>query len=149
MTRNRLNRSRRRGAFTLFEVLMVIVILGVLAAVIVPQFVGTGERARIDLAKQQVNTALRTPLELFKTHCGRYPTSEEGLKVLFERPSDEAIAKNWSGPYVQNADLLDPWQHPLNYASPAQYNQGGYDLSSSGPDGVSGNEDDVTNWKRS
>ncbi|MBK8914598.1 MAG: type II secretion system major pseudopilin GspG [Phycisphaerales bacterium] len=147
MNRNRVRGRRRRG-FTLFEVLMVIVILGVLAAVIVPSFMNTGEQAKKDLAAQQVSTALRTPLELFKTHTGRYPTSEEGLKVLFERPSDETISQKWAGPYLQNADVKDPWSRALIYNSPGQYNQGSYDLSSPGPDGQPGTDDDITNWKR-
>lgn len=141
-------RAPRRRGFTLFEVLMVIVILGVLAAVIVPQFVGVGQKANIDLANTQIKTGLATPLDLFKLHTGRYPSSDEGLRVLYERPSDENIAQKWAGPYVKDPNIKDPWSRDLIYVSPGQINTTGYDLSSAGPDGQPGTEDDITNWKR-
>lgn len=144
--RTRVIRRRRRG-FTLFEVLMVIVILGVLAAIIVPQFTGAGERAKEDLTRQQVTAGLVTPLELFKTHCGRYPTTDEGLKALFERPDNEEIKDKWAGPYVKTAELRDGWGHELRYQSPGQYNTDGFDLSSGGRNGQFGDEDDIGNWK--
>ena len=113
--RNRVVQRRRKRAFTLLEVLMVIVILGVLAALIIPQFGGTQDRANRDLTQALVKSGLATPLELFKTHCGRYPTTEEGLAVLLQPPSDEELAKKWAGPYVKKGQLQDAWGHELIY----------------------------------
>lgn len=137
----------RRRAFTLLEVLMVIVILGVLAALLVPQFVGTGEKAKIDAARIFVTGTIGTQLNLFRTHCGRYPTTEEGLKALLVKPDDEEIAAKWGGPYVSKIEK-DPWGSDYVYESPGTYNEDSYDLSSPGPNRRSGDEDDVTNWEK-
>lgn len=145
---NGTNRRRRR-AFTLLEVLMVIVILGVLAALIIPQFGGAELRAKQDLTKTLVTSGLGTPLELFKTHCGRYPTTEEGLAVLLAKPDDEALAKKWAGPYVKKAQLTDPFGSELIYKFPGEFNPNSYDLSSPGPNRVDGDEDDIGNWEKS
>jgi len=141
-------RSRIRRAFTLLEVLMVIVILGVLAALIVPQLTGTRDRALIDSAKIMVTATLVQPLDLFRNHCGRYPTTDEGLAVLFNRPDDEEIAEKWAGPYVKRAEIKDPWGRDLIYVCPGEVNEDGFDLSSAGPNGVEGDDDDITNWTR-
>lgn len=138
-------RSRRR-AFTLLEVLMVIVILGVLAALIVPQFTGTERKAKIDLTSGQINGELSSKLELFKMHCGRYPTTEEGLTALINKPDDEEISSKWGGPYVK--DVKDAWGRELKFESPGQVNETSFDISSSGPDGKFGNDDDITNWQK-
>ena len=149
MKKTKVNRLARRRAFTLLEVLMVIVILGVLAALIVPQFAGTGVRARIDLTRTQVTSALSTPLELFKNHTGRYPTTDEGLIVLLEQPDDEEIAEKWSGPYVKSASSLkDAWDNELIYSAPGEFNESSYDLSSPGPNEIEGDDDDITNWEK-
>jgi general secretion pathway protein G len=140
--------ARRNRAFTLFEVLMVIVILGVLAALVIPQFTGTGERARMDLTKSLVETNLKTSLELFKTHTGRYPSTEEGLAVLVQRPDDEEIAAKWAGPYTEKREFKDAWGRELIYRSPGEYNEESYDLSSPGPNGQAGDDDDITNWQK-
>jgi general secretion pathway protein G len=135
-----------RHAFTLLEVLMVIVILGVLAALIVPQFTGTRERAMTDTAKIQI-AGLDSDLERFKIHCGRFPTSDEGLAALLEKPDDEGIAEKWAGPYLKKAPK-DPWGHDLIYVCPGEVNENGYDLSSAGPNGQEGDDDDITNWEK-
>lgn len=137
----------RRGAFTLLEVLMVIVILGVLAALIVPQFAGTQKRAEIDLTRTQIKT-LASDLERFKLHVGRYPTSDEGLAALLTKPDDEEAAAKWAGPYIKQP-AKDAWQRDLRYESPGRYNEDSYDLWSLGPDGQDGTDDDITNWEKS
>jgi general secretion pathway protein G len=142
-----MKRRNQRRAFTLLEVLMVIVILGVLAAIIVPQFASTGDKARVDLTTQQVNSGLATPLDLFKTHCGRYPTTDEGLAALLQKPDDEDVAAKWGGPYIKKP-AKDAWNHDLIYQSPGTYNENGYDLSSAGPNGAQGDDDDITNWEK-
>jgi general secretion pathway protein G len=137
----------RRAAFTLLEVLMVIVILGILAAVIVPNFLNTGERARLDLTKTQIKS-LDSQLETFRMHCGRYPTTDEGLAALLTKPADEAVAEKWAGPYLKEAPK-DAWSRDLRYESPGNVNETSYDLSSSGPNGNFGDDDDITNWTKS
>ncbi|MFO0840351.1 MAG: type II secretion system major pseudopilin GspG [Phycisphaerae bacterium] len=148
MAATRIRRSARRRAFTLLEVLMVIVILGVLAALIIPQFGGTDTRARKDLTIALIKSGLASPLETFKMHCGRYPTSEEGLMVLLEKPSNEDIAAKWAGPYVKRDQLKDAFGSDLKYAAPGEYNQDSYDLSSPGPNKQFGDDDDITNWEK-
>ena len=141
-------KSRRR-AFTLLEVLMVILILGLLVALIVPQFTGTQKKAMIDTTDNQIKS-MKSQLELFKMHCGRYPTTSEGLGALIKAPDDEALKGKWSGPYLSvDQAPRDAWQKELKYESPGQFNAETYDLSSSGPDGQFGTDDDITNWKKS
>jgi general secretion pathway protein G len=135
-----------RTAFTLLEVLMVIVILGILAALIVPQFTGTQLRAEKDLTATQI-AALRNDLERFRLHCGRFPTTDEGLAALLQKPDDEELAERWGGPYIQKAPK-DAWGHDLIYECPGQYNEDSYDLSSAGPNGQEGDDDDITNWEK-
>ena len=137
-------------AFTLLEVLMVVVIIGLLAAFVAPTFFGTGERAKEDLTRAKIDSGLGGALKMYRVHVGHYPTEEEGgLKALMEKPDDEDLAKKWAGPYIEKAnDLKDAWDHDLIYKAPGQYNTEGYDLSSPGKDGQEGTEDDITNWQK-
>lgn len=139
-------RGRVRAAFTLLEVLMVIVILGVLAALIIPQFAGTKDKADRDLTLAQINS-LSSDLERFKLHCSRYPTQEEGgLSLLLNKPTSEDLADKWGGPYIKKLPR-DTWGKELGYRAPGQYNQDTFDLWSYGKDGQDGTEDDIKNWE--
>jgi general secretion pathway protein G len=144
-------RGRSKGAFTLIEVLLVIAILGMMAALVVPRLMRAGDTAKVDLTKATVGSSgpLATALDLFKLHVGRYPTTTEGLKAMVERP--EGIDQEedlWKGPYIGSVDQLkDPWRNEFQYKSPGDVNTDGYDLWSNGPDGQSGTEDDIKNWK--
>jgi len=139
----------RRRAFTLLEVLMVVVIIGILAALVVPNFFGASEGARKDLTKALIDSGINGTLDLYRMHMGRYPTSEEGLAALVERPDDDELAERWRGPYIKDGSKLkDAWGHDLIYECPGRYNEGSYDLSSPGPDGQEGTEDDITNWEK-
>ncbi len=139
-----------RRAFTLLEVLMVVVIIGLLAAFVAPTFFGTGERAKEDLTRAKIESGLGGALKMYRVHVGHYPTEEEGgLKALMQKPDNEDIAKKWAGPYLENANgMKDEWGNDLIYKAPGQYNTDGYDLSSKGKDGQEGTEDDITNWEK-
>ena len=134
-------KSQIRGAFTLIELLLVLVILAVLAAVVVPKFTHRSEEAKIAASKADIAT-LDGALELFEQDTGRYPTSEEGLAVLVNEP---ASTQNWHGPYVKRGIPSDPWGTPYVYVQPGQHNPKGFDLYSLGPDKREGN-DDIDNW---
>ncbi len=141
-------RVRRTRGFTLLEVLMVIVIIGILATAVVLSLRGTESGAKIDMARNAVQSGFSTPLDLFHAHMGRYPTTEEGLIALLNRPDSEEAAEKWRGPYIKDAKMLkDPWGNDYVYVSPGQVNEDSYDLSSPGPNGRPGDDDDITNWK--
>ncbi|MFQ6048335.1 MAG: type II secretion system major pseudopilin GspG [Phycisphaerae bacterium] len=144
-------RSQTAGGFTLIEVLLVLVILGLLAAMVVPNLMKVGDRAKIDLARATVGPSgpIAQALDLFKLHVGRYPTTDEGLKALVERPDGiEEDSDIWRGPYIMNPDQLkDPWRNEYQYKSPGDVNTETYDLWSNGPDGEEGTDDDIRNFK--
>lgn len=146
MKLNLLNTSqvRRRcpRGFTLIELLLVLVILGILAAIVVPKFSGRTEQARVTAAQSQIAT-FRTALDAFEVDTGRYPRGKSGLNELVQQPRD---AQNWRGPYLQNQIPKDPWGNDYIYEYPGKQNQGSYDLISMGPDGKLGSEDDLSNW---
>lgn len=141
-------RSRRRSAahghhrgFTLIELLLVLVILGVLAAVVVPKFTRRSEQARITAAGTDISN-IETALDAFEVDNGRYPSTQEGLLALTQQPPG---LTNWKG-YLKRAVGNDPWGNAYVYRSPGQHNTEGYDLYSFGPNGQEGDADDVTNW---
>lgn len=134
--------GRRNRAFTLIELLLVLVILGVLAALVVPKFAGRSEQAKITAAKTDISR-IEVALDAFEIDNSRFPTSQEGLRALYERPSN---SETWKGPYLKRGVPKDPWQNEYIYEYPGRYNENGYDLYSMGPDLRQGSEDDVTNW---
>lgn len=145
--KNKGKRSRIR-AFTLLEVLMVVIIIGLLAAFVVPSFFGAGDRARQDLTQAVVDRGFNGALDLYRVHMGKYPPSDDGgLQLLIERPDDEELAKKWAGPYLEPKDLKDAWGNDYMYECPGKYNENKYDLSSPGKDGQEGTDDDIKNWK--
>ncbi|MGZ4964987.1 MAG: type II secretion system major pseudopilin GspG [Limisphaerales bacterium] len=128
--------------FTLIELMLVLVILSILAAIVVPKFSGRTEQARQTAAQTQISS-FGTALDAFEVDNGYYPKGRNGLQDLVQQPRE---AQNWKGPYVKDIPT-DPWQHPYIYECPGKRNPSSYDLSSAGPDGRTGNEDDVTNWQ--
>lgn len=137
-----IRRPRRLAqAFTLIELLLVLVILTVLAAVVVPKFVGRSEQARNTAAKSDV-ASLGAALDRFEIENNRYPTTQEGLQSLIEAPSG---LPDWKGPYIDRAPK-DPWGNPYLYRFPGQHNVHGFDLLSYGPNGQEGGGDDIANW---
>jgi len=137
----------QRG-FTLIELMVVIVILGILAGLIVPRIMGRPEEAKQLKAKLQIES-LETSLKLYKLDNGTYPTTDQGLQALVEAPSSGVLPQKWrEGGYVEKGRLpKDPWGSDFVYLSPGVH--GDFDLLSYGADGVSGGEDrntDINNW---
>ena len=146
MTGIRVNVRRRsavRRAFTLIELLLVLVIIAVLAAVVVPKMANRTGDAQIKATKGSI-AGIKTALEMFEVDNGRFPTTDEGLKALVDAP---AGLQNWHGPYVDRANIAaDPWGHEYIYRSPGSASGTGFDVFSMGPDGREGN-DDITSWQ--
>jgi len=133
----------RRHGFTMVELLLVLVILATLAAVVVPKFTGRTVQAKITAAATEI-ASIEVALDAFEIDNGFYPEGADGLKLLVERPGD---APQWRGPYLKKAVTADPWGRPYLYECPGRHNESGYDLSSMGPDGKAGGDDDITNWR--
>ena len=136
-------RQKERG-FTLIEILVVIIIIGMLAALVGPRLFGKVSMAKQKTAKAQIEL-FGTALDAFRLDVGKYPTTEEGLKALREKPSG---AEGWQGPYLPKEIPLDPWNNAYIYKCPGEH--GEYDLISHGLDRVEGGEgenQDVVSWK--
>jgi general secretion pathway protein G len=131
-----------RAAFTLVEMLLVLVILAVLAAIVIPKFSGRSQQAKVTAAQSQI-ASIELALDAFEVDTGAYPAGNAGLNSLVDEPSN---TQNWRGPYLKKGIPLDPWGNPYVYTYPGRNNAKGYDLMSMGPDGRAGGDDDITNW---
>src|SRR5829696_9172757 len=139
---NQTQRSSRRGGFSLIELLLVLVILAILAAVVVPKFTGRSEDARQSAAKADI-AAMELALDAFEIDAGRYPANDEGIAALNVQPQN---VRTWKGPYLKRDVNKDPWGQPYVYRFPGQINVNGYDLFSTGKDLQEGGGDDIGNW---
>jgi len=135
---------RRRAAFTMVELLLVLVILATLAAIVIPKFTGRSEQARVTAAQTEIS-GIEVALDAFEVDNGYYPKGKDGLNALMEKPED---APNWRGPYLKKPVGNDPWKNPYTYECPGRNNETGYDLASAGPDHTPGTEDDISNWNK-
>ena len=138
-----------QAGFTLIELMVVIVILGFLAALTIPRFMGESDKAKQGVAKTQI-VSLETALKMYKLDNGSYPTTEQGLKALVEAPTTGNLPKNWrKGGYLEKGKVpKDPWKNDFIYISPGSH--GDFDLSSLGADGEPGGEEfdkDINNWE--
>lgn len=135
--------TRTRG-FTLLELLVVMVIIGLLAGIVGPRLFGEVSKSEITAARAQID-ALSKALDQFRLDVGRYPSSQEGLAALMQAPAD---ADRWAGPYLKKAVPMDPWAQPYRYQFPGTRNPD-FDLYSDGPDRQAGGEGrnaDIGNW---
>lgn len=139
--------DQERG-FTLIEIMLVVVIIGILTAMIVPNIAGRSDQARKTAARTDIESNLATALDLYHMDTGRYPTTEQGLSALLTAPTVSPVSPQWNGPYLKKRKIpKDPWGHDYVYVCPGVHNPDNYDLSSLGPDGVE-NRNDITNWEK-
>lgn len=133
----------RVTGFTLLELLVVMVIIGLLAGYVAPKYFSQVGKSEVKVARAQMD-AIDKALDQYRLDVGRYPSTEQGLAVLTVRPSSEA---KWAGPYLKKATPPDPWGKPYQYKSPGDH--GEYDLVSLGKDGQpggTGEAADLANW---
>lgn len=140
-----MKRRNSRSAFTLVELLVVIVIIALLSSLVAPKFFGKLDDAKVKTAYAQMQM-LSTALDAFRLDVGRYPTTAEGLEILWVKESD---LKNWNGAYLPKKVEEDSWGNPYNYKYPGSDNNE-YDLFSYGEDGKEGGSDnaaDISVWE--
>ena len=137
--------SLQLRAFTLIELMLVVIIIATLAAMVMPRLAGRTEEARRGVAQADIQGNIALALKLYEVDNGRYPTTEQGLAALLQQPTSPPTPKNWKGPYLEQ-EPLDPWKKLYAYRYPGTHPPRDYDLYSLGPDGAEG-QDDITNWK--
>ncbi len=140
-TQYAIRNTHNTKGFTLIELMLVVIIISVLAAMVMPRFVGRSEQARVAAAKADVNANIALALDMFEMDINRYPTTDEGLGALRSNP---ASLSNWKGPYLKK-EPKDPWGKPYSYKFPGTHNND-YDLYSAGPNGIESDSDDIGNW---
>ena len=135
---------KSKSAFTLVEIMLVVIIISALAAMIVPRLSGRSEQAKAAVAKADIQGNIATALKLYELDNGTFPTTAQGLAALRERPTTSPLPKSWIGPYLEK-DAIDPWGNVYVYSSPGTHRTD-YDLNSKGKDPDSA-QDDVNNWQ--
>lgn len=139
-----MNRYRRNSGFTLIEMLVVLVIIGLLAGLVGPKLFGKVDSSKVQTAQTQVKM-LKGALESMRLDIGRFPTTEEGLALLNTSPKDDKIRGRWRGPYLDDDVPPDPWGAPYQYSVPGSKGQpfALYSLGADGKPGGEGNDADV------
>lgn len=149
MCRSFRSKSAKQRGFTLIEVMVVVVILGVLGALIVPQIMNRPDQAKVTAARSDLQ-AIATALEIYRLDNFDYPSTEQGLLALTEEPRQEPLPRHWSAGGYLKAQPKDPWGNAYHYDRESAHEQE-FDLSSFGADGRpggSGNNADIGNWVR-
>jgi general secretion pathway protein G len=144
-----MNRNQRNSAagFTLLEILLVVIIISMLVGVAVVNLGGKVKESKITAVKDQIHN-YDSALDLYELDSGMLPSTEQGLQALLTQPTSSPTPGNWKGPYLKPPILKkDQWNHDFIYKNPGTHNTTSYDLSSPGPDGQEGNEDDIGNWQ--
>jgi general secretion pathway protein G len=138
-------RRRLENAFTLLEILVVLLILGLLAGLAITNLDKIFGGAQVQTAELFVSQTMKLPLNAYRISMGDYPTTAEGIQALVSRPANKG--ERWNGPYIEGGIPLDPWKEPYQYEYPGKRGKTvSYDLWSKGPDKQSGTEDDIGNW---
>lgn len=131
-----------RKSFTLIELMLVVIIIGVLVAMVMPRLAGRSQEARAAAARADIDANIPLALDMFELDLGRYPTTEEGIGSL--REYSGTLRDKWKGPYLKKTPR-DPWGRDYQYVCPGSHNND-YDLSSLGANGTDGDNDDINNW---
>ncbi len=132
---------RNQKGFTLIEILLVVIIIGILVSLVAPRLAGRSEEARKQAAKADIEGGITLALDLYEVDNGRYPAKLDDLVTK------SADAPNWKGPYLKKGLPKDPWGTAYTYQNPGTHNTTSYDLYSSGPDKQQNTQDDIVNWK--
>ena len=130
-------------AFTLVEIMLVVIIIAALSAMVIPRLVGRSESAKVSVARSDIDAHLSTALKLYELDNGNFPSTSQGLQALLSKPSSSPSPQNWNGPYIEK-EPIDPWGRPYLFASPGKHRPD-YDLYSKGKDENS-DQDDISNW---
>lgn len=133
----------KRG-FTLIEILLVVVIIGALAGMIVPRLTGRSEQAKETIAKADIMVNIPMAIKLYELDNGSFPTTNQGLESLVEKPSSPPVPRNWNGPYVERKSLFDPWGNKYIYRYPGKHGMD-YDLYSLGRT-QQDDQNNIVNW---
>jgi len=142
----RVRSSQSQRGFTLIEIMVVVVIMGILAALVVPNVLGRVDESKIEGAKTNISTLVGA-LKVYKLHNDRYPTTEQGLQALVTRPTTGPAPRGWAGPYIDKLPK-DPWGNNYQYMSPGI--RGEIDVFSLGADGQpggNGTDADIGSWQ--
>lgn len=135
-----------KNAFTMIEIMLVVIIIGILAAMVIPNIAGRGEQARAAAARADIEANIASALDLYELDNGQYPATEQGLDALIQKPSAAPVPLHWNGPYLKKKKIpLDPWGREYGYRCPGTHDPEGFDLFSFGPDGLE-SADDIVNW---
>jgi general secretion pathway protein G len=140
-------RTLKQRGFTLIEIMVVVVIMGILAAIVVPNVMGRVDEAKVKAARTDI-AQLMGALKVYKLHNSRYPTTEQGLQALLTKPTSGPSTSGWNGPYIEKL-AKDPWGNPYQYLSPGLH--GGeaevFSLGADGQPGGTGLDADIGSWE--